>query len=546
MALQRIETDAIEDDAVTTAKIAPNAVAAADIAAGAITNSEVAANAAIATSKVSGLGPAATLTAGTAANNVVQLDGSGNLPAVNGSGLTNLTSANLSGALPAIDGSNLTGVSTDTTILENNIAILAFKTQAANNLAKFNLIDQVVDEYEDATGIDASASTNENFLGGAGAKYYSGGTSGSPASTVKSHTGANQTFTVPTDVSIITFKAWGAGGGSGGAANGGGGGFVQEDISVTAGETLNVKVGGGGQRIVNGASRKGGGGGWTSIDRSGTFLAGAGGGGGAGDSNLTPGGAGGGTTGGDGGGQVSGGQGLGGTQSAGGAAGTGGTAGSAGTGGRALSGSAVDATGGYNGGGDGDGDNASWTAGGGGGGYYGGGGAGKGGGGGGSGYAPTGTNTSASGSTVANGSDSDYQSSTGNGGSPNNNGQHGAAVLNYTPSTVQDLTLQSIANTALAAPTTGDIVMLIENASGTATLNTDIKAWISRNGGSGWDQATLVDKGTWGTNKKIITANNVAFSNSASGTDMRYKITTHNQSAGSKETRVHATSLAWA
>ena len=88
--------------------------------------------------------------------------------------------------------------------------------------------------------------------------------------------------------------------------------------------------------------------------------------------------------------------------------------------------------------------------------------------------------------------------------------------------------------------------MLIENASGTATLNTDIKAWISRNGGSGWDQATLVDKGTWGTNKKIITANNVAFSNSASGTDMRYKITTHNQSAGSKETRVHATSLAWA
>jgi hypothetical protein len=87
--------------------------------------------------------------------------------------------------------------------------------------------------------------------------------------------------------------------------------------------------------------------------------------------------------------------------------------------------------------------------------------------------------------------------------------------------------------------------MLIENASGTATLNTDIKAWVSRNGGGGWDQATLVDKGSWGTNKKILTANNVAFSNSASGTDMRYKIEWANQS-GSKETRVHATSLAWA
>ena len=106
MALQRVETDAIEDDAVTTAKIAPNAVAAADIAAGAITNSEVAAGAAIASTKLSGLGTAATLTAGTAANNVVQLDGSARLP--------------------AISGANLTGVATDTSAMENNIAILAW------------------------------------------------------------------------------------------------------------------------------------------------------------------------------------------------------------------------------------------------------------------------------------------------------------------------------------------------------------------------------------------------------------------------------------
>ena len=129
MALQRIETDGIEDDAITTNKIAPNAVAAADIAADAITNVKVAAGAAIAVAKISGLGTAAALTAGTAANNVVQLDGSGRLPAVSGA--------------------NLTGVSTDTSAMENNIAILAFKTQTANNLAKFNLIDQVVDEYYD-------------------------------------------------------------------------------------------------------------------------------------------------------------------------------------------------------------------------------------------------------------------------------------------------------------------------------------------------------------------------------------------------------------
>ena len=136
MALQRVETDAIEDDAITTDKIAANAVAAADIAVDAITNAKVAAGASIAVSKISGLGTAATLTAGTSANNVVQLDGSGNLPAINGS--------------------NLTGVSTDTSVMENNIAILAFKTQSANNLAKFNLVDQVIDEYKDGTGVTFS------------------------------------------------------------------------------------------------------------------------------------------------------------------------------------------------------------------------------------------------------------------------------------------------------------------------------------------------------------------------------------------------------
>jgi hypothetical protein len=43
-------------------------------------------------------------------NQLVRLDGSGNLPALNGSALTNLSSANLSGALPAISGANLTGL----------------------------------------------------------------------------------------------------------------------------------------------------------------------------------------------------------------------------------------------------------------------------------------------------------------------------------------------------------------------------------------------------------------------------------------------------
>ena len=108
-----------------------------------------------------------------------------------------------------------------------------------------------------------------------------------------------------------------------------------------------------------------------------------------------------------------------------------------------------------------------------------------------------------------------------------------------------DITLQSVATTAESAPTTGDIVILIEDSAGTATINTDIKAYISRNGSAFSSQVTLTDEGDWGTNKRILAAHNVDISGITSGTAMKYKITTHNQSA-SKETKIHATSLAWA
>ena len=118
--------------------------------------------------------------------------------------------------------------------------------------------------------------------------------------------------------------------------------------------------------------------------------------------------------------------------------------------------------------------------------------------------------------------------------------------IEYNVAAALDLTLQSVASTAESAPTTGDIVILIEDASGTATINTDIKAYISRDGSAFSSAITLTDEGNWGTNKRILAAHNVDISGITSGTAMKYKITTHNQSLGSKETRVHATSLAWA
>ncbi len=439
--------------------------------------------------------------------------------------------------------------------LEMNQAMLAFKIASSNQLAKFQMVDQVIDEYQDATGIDAGNSTEESVGGTGTGKYYYGGSVGSSSTTVvKSYTGSNQAWTVPADVSTVTFKAWGAGGGGGGAgAVGGGGGFVQDDITVSPSESLNIKVGGGGQFVSNGGSNKGGGGGWSSIDRAGTYLAGAGGGGGAGAGSSELGGGGGGTSGLDGAGAGAGHEGTGGTQSAGGVGANTSGNGTRNTGGNSPDGSASDATGGYNGGGKGDGDNVSWTGGGGGGGYWGGGsggnptGAKNGGGGGGSGYAPNGgTNTAGtSGGVVANAGDANYQAGTGDGGTTSGHGENGAVVLIYTPIAIANLTLQSTATTAESAPTTADLVVLIEDGAGTTTVNTDIKGFVSRDGSAFSSAVTFVDEGDWGTNKRILVARNIDISGITTGTAMKYKLTTHNQVASSLETRIHATSLAW-
>jgi hypothetical protein len=461
--------------------------------------------------------------------------------------VTTVDGTKISGAVPS---GALTNV--DLSKLEYNQAILAFKIASSNQLAKFSMVDQVIDEYQDATGIDAGASTNESAGGATTAKYYDASVPASPSTVVKSYTGANQTFVVPSGVTTINFIAWGAAGGGGRASGiGGGGGFIEGDVTVTAGETLNVKVGGGGVYADNGGgSTQGGGGGGTGIYRSSTVLAiaGAGGGGQSNGGAAGKGGAGGGTTGGTA-GVYSGTAATGGTQSAGGTPGTGGGSGSLNQGGNAADAAATDGTGGYNGGGKGDGDNASWTAGGGGGGYYGGasgGVAGSYGSGAGGSSLTAGTNTQAAASTgvVANAGHANYQSGTGN-GATEASGQHGAAVIKYTGVTVSNLTLQSVATTAESAPTTADLVVLIEDNAGTATINTDIKAKVSRDGSAFSGYVTFVDEGDWGTNKRILVARNIDISGIATGVAMKYKIETLNQSA-SKETRIHATSLAWA
>jgi hypothetical protein len=107
----------------------------------------------------------------------------------------------------------------------------------------------------------------------------------------------------------------------------------------------------------------------------------------------------------------------------------------------------------------------------------------------------------------------------------------------------QNMSLVSNAVTADAAPDKADIVMTYTNGAGTATINTDIKAYVSRDNGTTWTQATLVADGTSGGHS-ILVAHNIDISSQPSDTSMKYKIETLNQSA-SKETRIQAVSLGW-
>ena len=62
---------------------------------------------------------------------------------------------------------------------KDDIALLAFQLTATNDLAKYSLQDQIVDTFQDASGVDAGASTGEvrNDTG----DYYSGQSAGSDA-----------------------------------------------------------------------------------------------------------------------------------------------------------------------------------------------------------------------------------------------------------------------------------------------------------------------------------------------------------------------------
>jgi hypothetical protein len=113
----------------------------------------------------------------------------------------------------------------------------------------------------------------------------------------------------------------------------------------------------------------------------------------------------------------------------------------------------------------------------------------------------------------------------------------------YYSGLTNDMTLISEASTANAVPIKGDIMLTYTNNTGTATINTDIKVYISRDDGTTWTLATLESIITTGGNI-LISAHDVDISSQPSGTSMRYKIETLSQ-GGTIDVRIQAVSLGW-
>ena len=120
------------------------------------------------------------------------------------------------------------------------------------------------------------------------------------------------------------------------------------------------------------------------------------------------------------------------------------------------------------------------------------------------------------------------EAATGTGGA----GGSGIVIIRFADgqfADVSDMVLQSISTTAVTAPTKGDIVMTYTNGAGTATLNTDLTAEFSADNGSNWTSTTLVAQGSTGAHL-IVSAHDVTLT-SASGTSMKWRVKTLNQSA---------------
>lgn len=105
--------------------------------------------------------------------------------------------------------------------------------------------------------------------------------------------------------------------------------------------------------------------------------------------------------------------------------------------------------------------------------------------------------------------------------------------------TPPNMTLISQAAIAEAQPNISRIVLFEEDID-SIIINTDLKAYVSRDGGTTWTEVTLVDEGDYESNKRILIGM-IDISGQPAGTSMLWKVETLNN----KDLKIYGISLLW-
>lgn len=115
----------------------------------------------------------------------------------------------------------------------------------------------------------------------------------------------------------------------------------------------------------------------------------------------------------------------------------------------------------------------------------------------------------------------------------------------FTPPSVTSNATGSFTSTTItpqdgASKSSLGLVLLYKDNAGTNALNTDIVAQVSADNGSNYSTCVLASKGTFSTGIKIAIAPAIAVT---AGAQLKYKVQFANQASGSKEAQIHGIAL---
>ena len=219
MGQTKVNNNMIQDGAIDTNKLAPNSISSANITDSSIVNADISPTAAITVSKLS-----------TPGSGTEFLKGDGSFASVD---------------TDAIDTNAF------------NIGLLGFKMAVNDGLTIFNLVDGIVDEFNDQTGVDTSENVGMNY--DSSSDFYRGGNATLPSPPTQDITAFTSvgphTYNVEPGTSLVNVLVVGGGGGGGaggyngtkGGGGGGGGLIYYPNYPVTPGGTVAVTVGAGGE-----------------------------------------------------------------------------------------------------------------------------------------------------------------------------------------------------------------------------------------------------------------------------------------------------------